>query len=128
MNASRPAEAIVPFIKLPNPQRATELASWCHTETPSTWLTLFDPPWRSPETTPPNLQARSSAYNFSTKLILVTLKLPFLMYFIIFKKKGKRREGRLEEKKSLRKGRKKETVGGRKTERKKERRERTEKK
>ena len=44
--ASRWAEAIVPFLKLhPQSQQAGAIS-----ENPSTWLTVFDQPWRFPET------------------------------------------------------------------------------
>ena len=45
----RQAEAIVPFLS-PSPTEPQSQQVGAITETPSTWLTLFAPPWRSPET------------------------------------------------------------------------------
>ena len=48
MQGEAEVSGIVPFLNLP----PVEPQSWqagAISETPSTWLTLFDPPWRSPE-------------------------------------------------------------------------------
>ena len=47
----RKAEAIVPFLNPPH-RETQSCQAGAISETPSTWLTLFDPPWRSPETLP----------------------------------------------------------------------------
>ena len=49
-------------LKKPHPSKLSQHTG-AVSEIPSTWLTLFDPPWRSPET-PPNLLACQAAFSY----------------------------------------------------------------
>ena len=48
MSGIRASRRHCPFPEL-SPHRATKPAGWCHFENLSTWLTLFNPTWRSPQ-------------------------------------------------------------------------------
>ena len=74
--ASRRAEAIVPFLT-PPPAQPQNWQAGAIFETPSIWLTLFDPTWRTLETPPqPNFGSTHAAFPYEWLVLAHAAQLP----------------------------------------------------